>query len=292
MKYLFILVLFINLIFPVSVSAAGLVPCGGPSEPSCGTCEVIAMGNTLITSLIGVLFVVFAIIVVYAGMGLVTSGGNPAAKTAAKSKLTNALIGFIIVLAAWLLVDTIMRGLLTGGDGKIDGTLWSRVECAVQATTGSGVAVVDEEYSGSCLPDDLRVKYGGSPVGLIHPDVITMIACYKADPAVAALLGTQTVYTTDLSRPRCALTNGTTVPSCSIADTANSDGRMGCSHSINSCHYGRGSGEGAKALDFNAAQGNIAGETALYNAIQGAQATCGGRLNFENNHTHISLDSC
>jgi hypothetical protein len=93
------------------------------------------MANIIIKWLIGVMMIVFAIIFVSAGMKLVTSGGNPAAKTDAKEKLTNAIIGLIIVLAGWLLVDTLMRALLKGGTGQINGVMWTTVTCQSQAET-------------------------------------------------------------------------------------------------------------------------------------------------------------
>ncbi|USN92226.1 MAG: lytic transglycosylase domain-containing protein [Candidatus Nomurabacteria bacterium] len=94
------------------------------------------MANGIVKWLIGVLMVVFAVLIVVAGFKLVTSGGNPGAKEDAKNMIANAIIGIIIVLAAWLMVDTVMKGLLIGGDGRIDGKLfWSKIECSVMAQT-------------------------------------------------------------------------------------------------------------------------------------------------------------
>jgi hypothetical protein len=118
------------LVVPDQVSAQGLVPCDGIE---CNACHLVEMGNTILIWLIGVMFVVFAGILAVAGWGLVTSAGNQTALSDAKSKFTNALIGLFIVLTAWLLVDTIMRGLLKSGDGTITGYgLWSEVECVPQ----------------------------------------------------------------------------------------------------------------------------------------------------------------
>lgn len=116
------------------VTNAGFIPCEGTS---CSFCHFLQMGNTIITWLIGMMFVIFAAVVVSAGWGLVTSGGNQAALSEAKEKFTNSIIGLLIVLSAWILVDTIMRGLLSGGQGVITGYgPWSRVECSIQSATG------------------------------------------------------------------------------------------------------------------------------------------------------------
>lgn len=110
----------------------GMVPC---SADGCGTCELVTLANTVIRWLITTLFVVFAVIMVVAGFGLVTSGGSQSALEGAKSKFQNALIGIIIVLAAWLIVDTLLKGILAGGTGNIMSYgPWSEVQCTAQET--------------------------------------------------------------------------------------------------------------------------------------------------------------
>lgn len=128
---------------PSTPGYGGFVPCEGAG---CSACDFVSMANTILVWLIGLLFVVFAVIAAVAGFGMVTSGGNPQALSDAKAKMMNAVVGIVIVLAAWLLVDTVMRGLLKGGEGKIDGfALWSEVKCQVQTPVGPGTTppVVD-----------------------------------------------------------------------------------------------------------------------------------------------------
>ncbi len=52
-----------------------------------------------------------AIIVCYVGFLFLTSGGNPERLTKAKSILKNVIFGYIIALAAWLIVNTIFSAL-------------------------------------------------------------------------------------------------------------------------------------------------------------------------------------
>lgn len=129
-----ILVLLLILIAPDTVSAQGLVPnCSGNS---CGTCDLVAMANSIVSWLITMLAVVFAALMVVAGFGLVTSGGNQSALDAAKSKFTNGIVGFIIVLAAFLIVDTFMSALLRSSGGSTSGFgPWSQVTCSTQAAS-------------------------------------------------------------------------------------------------------------------------------------------------------------
>jgi hypothetical protein len=67
---------------------------------------------------------------VTAGFNLVTSSGNVAAKAKAKSMITNAFVGFVIVLASWLLVDLGMKMLVSDdGDAAVKLGVWNEVEC-------------------------------------------------------------------------------------------------------------------------------------------------------------------
>jgi len=142
MKYLTLAAVFV-FIFTPDLAAAAFVQCEGTDVggvgSACSLCDLVSMGNEILKWLIGVMMVIFSIIMVMAGFGLVTSGGNPSAKTAAKEKITNTLIGLIIVLAAWLLVDTIMKTLLPGNSGNIAGFgPWSTVKCQSQTPSVAG----------------------------------------------------------------------------------------------------------------------------------------------------------
>jgi len=109
------------------IASAQLVPCSGLD---CTACDFVDMGNGILKWLVGILFIVFAIILFIGGWGMVTSAGNTSAKEAAKSKISSALIGILIVLAAWLMVDTLLRALLPSDTGEITGFgFWATVEC-------------------------------------------------------------------------------------------------------------------------------------------------------------------
>lgn len=138
-----VLVLLSILVTPDTVSAQGLVPaCSGNS---CGTCDLIVMANSIVSWLITMLAVVFAALMVVAGFGLVTSGGNQSALDAAKSKFTNGIVGFIIVLAAYLIVDTFMAALLRSNGGSSTGFgPWSEVTCSTQAASQQWVETSPE----------------------------------------------------------------------------------------------------------------------------------------------------
>ena len=99
---------FVPLIAPAQEDT-GLVSCTGPD---CNFCSFVVMINNLISWLIGFLTLAAVLALVYAGFKLVVSAGDQGAMTDAKKMITNIVIGFIIVLSAWLIVDTLMKALL------------------------------------------------------------------------------------------------------------------------------------------------------------------------------------
>ncbi len=94
----------------------GLVPCDGSPENPCDACALVTLADTLISFLFTVLTLIVVLMIVYTGFKLVVSQGDPGAWSGAKSMFTNVVIGFVIILAAWLIVDTFMK-VLVGGEG-------------------------------------------------------------------------------------------------------------------------------------------------------------------------------
>ncbi len=114
MKYIAMFAPLLLVLMPVVVfgQSNGLVPCGYDNNP-CDTGDAVAFVNGLISFLITMLGVIAVIVLVIVGVQMVVSAGDPSAMKAAKDRFTNIVVGIIIILAAWLVVDTIMR-MLTG----------------------------------------------------------------------------------------------------------------------------------------------------------------------------------
>jgi len=153
-------------IFSPETTFAQVIMAGVCEGTTCSACHIAVLANTLIDWLIGVILVLFAVLVVVAGFGLVTAQGNPAAVTDAKSKFTNAFIGLLIVLSAWIVVDTLMRALV-GGSGEIQGFgPWSSIECGSQSeaeTINRSLGTFEQIDIVTVSPDPA----GGCPVGYL-----------------------------------------------------------------------------------------------------------------------------
>lgn len=104
------------LLVPSVVMAQGffgpLVPCDGPD---CDACMLVTLANNILKFLIA--FSVFAAIIAFtwAGFLMVTAAGNEGQITKAKNTFSVVAIGLIIVLASWLIVDTVLRLTERGG---------------------------------------------------------------------------------------------------------------------------------------------------------------------------------
>lgn len=75
----------------------------------CGFDDIIKLINSVIDFIIFYMAIpIAAIMFAYAGVLLVTSGGEPGARTKAKGIFFNTVIGLVIAVAAYIIVKTIL----------------------------------------------------------------------------------------------------------------------------------------------------------------------------------------
>lgn len=96
-----------------------IVPkCGEKSI--CGLCDFVQLANNILTAIIYLSVFLAAVLFAYAGFQYMTAYGEPGKIKAAHEIFRNVGLGLVIVLAAWLIIDTLMR-VLTGNE------TWSRI---------------------------------------------------------------------------------------------------------------------------------------------------------------------
>ena len=129
----------------------GLVACTGID---CNFCSAVETANNVINLLFELMIVAAVILVVVAGLKLVTSAGNVSAMQDAKGMLANVIIGFIIVLSAWLIVDTLMKALM--GDPNSNGFgPWNQFEgngCGKIKTDPAAALINEQSDNGFATP--------------------------------------------------------------------------------------------------------------------------------------------
>lgn len=99
---------------PSLVSAQGIVPCGkntGTLEQRapCTVCHLIIGANDLIKWGLGVMTVIGLAVMVGMAVYYIVSAGNESMMKTAKSGIVAVLIGFTVMLTAWLIVNTTLR---------------------------------------------------------------------------------------------------------------------------------------------------------------------------------------
>ncbi len=100
---------------PMLARAFTIIPCGGYSTASTAPCTVndffylVARLINLLISLAGI-YAVLQIII--GGFKMVISQGNQEAVKKAQTGVIDAIIGFVLVLAAFLIVNTLVNTLL------------------------------------------------------------------------------------------------------------------------------------------------------------------------------------
>ena len=95
-----------------TTSNGGLVPCGFVGGPECDFNMLIVLVNNVVDFLIFTIgFPVVAIVVAWAGILLLTSGGNSGAKDKAKTMLWHVVVGLILALLCWGIIKLILVAL-------------------------------------------------------------------------------------------------------------------------------------------------------------------------------------
>lgn len=91
-----------------------IVPQGCDGLPL-GAGGVLQFIQNIMNAMVSVGVIVLVLVIAYAGFLFILTPTNPESRSKAKSVLGNAVIGFIIVLSAWVGVDFIMKLLYDGG---------------------------------------------------------------------------------------------------------------------------------------------------------------------------------
>ncbi len=96
----------------------GLVQCGNKVNDPCTVEDIFNVFIIATNLLIGLVGLITIYAVFSAGFTMVTSSGNTEKTTAGKKQLTNALIGMLLVLLAFMLVNVIIYGLAGAKTGR------------------------------------------------------------------------------------------------------------------------------------------------------------------------------
>lgn len=120
----------------------------------CTTCDLLKSAKKVIDFIIVVGMVLAVVLFVNAGFLYVTGGSSPASVSKAHRVFLSTLLGLIITLSAWLLIDLIMKSIY-GGEGWAP---WNEILCPRDLRSEVCVAKRDT------LPVDPEAKFKLTPI--------------------------------------------------------------------------------------------------------------------------------
>jgi hypothetical protein len=261
----------------------------------CGFGGVLAIIQNLVNFIIGIAIIFATIIIVWGGILYVLSPANPENRNTANKMLINAVVGILITLSAWLIVDFVMKTLYGGQFGP-----WNTI-----LLNGSGPSCVEARENTPLFSGDIAVTPGAggnnltpgnegsfNPTTGPHPDADNRFTydsgisnqVVHASPRLRQLMSCMAARVpADVGRVSSISDNRIVSGSKTFAQCRDGGQSAGCAHSARSCHYGgRCNVENSYAVDF--------GDEQNANTLRAAAQACGADyIGFEGTHLHVSV---
>lgn len=118
----------------IDTAGTGLVPCGnGPDNP-CTLCHFVVGFQKLVNFMVKLVVVVGFVGIFASGVLYIISAGNDKMISSAKSALTASLVGFAIVLGAWLIINVLLWVFSANLSLGTTGANWYTLECSTTST--------------------------------------------------------------------------------------------------------------------------------------------------------------
>lgn len=158
----FFLFSFVLTALPLPVSAAGLIPCGrSVDDPStsnieterCTICHIIVGGKGIMDWGLRIMTYVAIAIIVAMAVFYIVSAGSEEMMTTAKGGIKAALVGFAVMLGAWLIISTTLRIFSATIPGLTMTSGGFEFSCGATAGTGVAVGTGTGAASGTNVPN-------------------------------------------------------------------------------------------------------------------------------------------
>jgi len=218
---------------------SGLVPCGGVTAGNalgateCGLCDLVTLSQNIINFLLMLTVPLSVGLFAWAGVLYFTSGGNPTNITRAHGIFRSVIIGFVIALSAWLVVQTILHSLVKK-NFFLTGT-WNSLTCAPDGERpressitdmfsflrggisggGGSVSVVNNASNGGAAGSGALTT-----MQVTGPDGVTREVVFNASLADAALNSRYVTVRNDYGSQIDSACQGSTLPNCGAVVTA------------------------------------------------------------------------
>ena len=104
--------------------SAPIGPDGGPTGP-CSLCDAMIVGRNIITFLFEFSMMLGTVMIAWGGIKMMIAGGDPGKITDARKIMTSAILGIVIAVSAWTIVNTVLAALSPTGIAPP----WSKITC-------------------------------------------------------------------------------------------------------------------------------------------------------------------
>ena len=164
---------FFVLLVPLVASAQGIAQvCDGIE---CNACHVVDLIQNIINFVLGLSIPIAVGLVSWAGILYFTSAANPGNITKARAIFRSAIIGFIVALSAFLVVETILHAIL---DEDYFPQGWNQVTCPDKGPTNATLGDLFQEVRGL---NPQQGQAGSIPGGGLGTGVGTQIVTLGPD---------------------------------------------------------------------------------------------------------------
>ena len=220
------------------LTSAHTIPYFGPIlEKGWDTCPlgwdavIMTINNVIVIAITYAITFLAPAVFAYAGFLLVTNPFNPSAKEKAKSMITNLVIGIVIALSGWMIVDALMA-VLYHPSGSTFGA-WSDL---ITGGTKPCIPIATALHPAKPGEGAPGIKTTPGPTGTTPPPAVAGPGQYTHAEALAALQahGSISLASTggcsDPNNARCTSLEG--IPKDAIASIINIQTKCGCSITI------------------------------------------------------------
>jgi len=286
---LIIIVLFIFGLGLMAHPARALDLMGGVHEycitsGDCTVCDLLKVlfnvAKLVFMSMAGVAMV----LLIWAGIGLIMNWGSAESVSKSKKLITNTLLGIVIIMLAWTLVNSLIFFFYGNQGYSWQGrNWWTGPECEHYKSPSYGI--MDES----------------EPCGGLTIAGINSKQCHEASPALNKLLTCLHDHQSEYNLPAPIEITSITTDKASFEECRTDWTEKRCIHKENSCHFGGPDklNDGSYAADIRswAYHQDLLDYSTPYDntrleSIKSLVAYCGGQFYEEEDHFHISHPDC
>ena len=166
--------LFFVLIFLPAIAGAvsiwdGTGPPEGPTcnvGGPCGFCDALKVVKNIITFLFEIAIPIAVVMIVYGAIRMMLAGGSSENVSASRKIMTNAFMGLVIALGAWIIVNTILHILSPGGVNLP----WNQINCeaarvqTIPPPPGGGILPPPPPQAGAFNEQAARAELSGAGI--------------------------------------------------------------------------------------------------------------------------------